>query len=173
MSLFLTATSFVVSLSQKEIMLMKQRVEEMEREAKKLRELQAAAEQAANSSEGGESSPMETEDDKTAIDGRSVYVGNVRLPSRVSYSDSLLILRWTMALHQKKSKPISRPVVLLIVSPSFATSSPDIRKGRSRFTLYDSPLSSSLSSDTPTWNFLNPSILMLHWLWITRCSVGG
>lgn len=58
-------------------MLMKQRVEEMEREAKKLRELQAAAEQAADSSEGGESGPMETEEDKAAIDGRSVYVGNV------------------------------------------------------------------------------------------------
>lgn len=58
---------------------MKQRVEEMEREAKKLRELQAAAEQAANGSEAGESSPMETEEDKAAIDGRSVYVGNVRL----------------------------------------------------------------------------------------------
>lgn len=56
---------------------MKQRVEEMEREAKKLRELQAAAEQAADPSEGGESVGMETEDEKAAIDGRSVYVGNV------------------------------------------------------------------------------------------------
>jgi len=64
----------------KEIMLMKQRVEEMEREAKKLRELQAAAEKAANGSEGGDSGPMEAEEDKTAIDSRSVYVGNVRLP---------------------------------------------------------------------------------------------
>ncbi|KAF5363659.1 hypothetical protein D9756_000851 [Leucocoprinus leucothites] len=60
-----------------EIMLMKQRVEEMEREAKKLRELQAAAEQAASGSEGGDGAPMETEEDKTAIDSRSVYVGNV------------------------------------------------------------------------------------------------
>lgn len=57
---------------------MKQRVEEMEREAKKLRELQAAAEQAASGSEGGDGAPMETEEDKTAIDSRSVYVGNVR-----------------------------------------------------------------------------------------------
>jgi polyadenylate-binding protein 2 len=57
---------------------MKQRVEEMEREAKKLRELQAAAEQASNgagSEDGG--GPMETEEDKAAADGRSIYVGNV------------------------------------------------------------------------------------------------
>ncbi|KAF9449898.1 RNA-binding domain-containing protein [Macrolepiota fuliginosa MF-IS2] len=58
-------------------MLMKQRVEEMEREAKKLRELQAAAEQAADGSEAGDSGPMDTEDEKNAIDGRSIYVGNV------------------------------------------------------------------------------------------------
>ena len=66
-----------MSISTQEIMLMKQRVEEMEREAKKLRELQAAAEQASNT--GGEDAgvPMETEEDKTAADGRSVYVGNV------------------------------------------------------------------------------------------------
>jgi len=63
----------------KEIMLMKQRVEEMEREAKKLRELQAAA--AANDNadggegEGGE--PMETDEDKSVADSRSVFVGNV------------------------------------------------------------------------------------------------
>ncbi|TFK56058.1 RNA-binding domain-containing protein [Heliocybe sulcata] len=63
----------------KEIQLMKQRVEEMEREAKKLRELQAAAEKAAAGSEGegGEGVPMETEEDKAAADSRSVYVGNV------------------------------------------------------------------------------------------------
>lgn len=64
---------------------MKQRVEEMEREAKKLRELQAAAEQATNGSEGGDSTPMETEDDKNAIDGRSVYVGNVMSAGRVTF----------------------------------------------------------------------------------------
>lgn len=56
---------------------MKQRVEEMEREAKKLRELQAAAEQENNSAEGENGVPMETEEDKTLSDGRSVYVGNV------------------------------------------------------------------------------------------------
>jgi polyadenylate-binding protein 2 len=59
---------------------MKQRVEEMEREAKKLRELQAAAESSATVEQvdGDEATPMETEDDKTAIDSRSVFVGNVR-----------------------------------------------------------------------------------------------
>jgi len=63
---------------------MKQRVEEMEREAKKLRELQAAAE-SVNGSTAAESDqgvPMETEEDKSIADGRSVFVGNVlQLPS--------------------------------------------------------------------------------------------
>ncbi|KAI9466746.1 hypothetical protein BJY52DRAFT_1201171 [Lactarius psammicola] len=63
----------------KEILLMKQRVEEMEREAKKLRELQAAAESSASveQAEGEEAMPMETEDEKALIDSRSVFVGNV------------------------------------------------------------------------------------------------
>ncbi|KAJ3534204.1 hypothetical protein NM688_g7170 [Phlebia brevispora] len=63
----------------KEILLMKQRVEEMEREANKLRELQAAAEK--NEHEGKEpgdaATPMDTEEDKSEADGRSIYVGNV------------------------------------------------------------------------------------------------
>ncbi|PPQ87100.1 hypothetical protein CVT24_012097 [Panaeolus cyanescens] len=59
-----------------EILLMKQRVAEMEREASKLRELQAAAaEQSAQSGDDG--SAVETEEDKAAADNRSVYVGNV------------------------------------------------------------------------------------------------
>jgi hypothetical protein len=63
-----------------EIFLMKQRVEEMEREAKKLRELQAAAESSSNveQADGDEAMPMETEDEKALIDSRSVFVGNVR-----------------------------------------------------------------------------------------------
>jgi polyadenylate-binding protein 2 len=58
---------------------MKQRVEEMEREAKKLRELQAAAESSTSveQPEGEEGSAMETEDEKASIDNRSVFVGNV------------------------------------------------------------------------------------------------
>ncbi|KAK0206289.1 hypothetical protein DFS33DRAFT_1452391 [Desarmillaria ectypa] len=60
----------------KEIMLMKQRVEEMEKEAMKLREMQAEAEKVNNDSlDAGV--PMETDEDKAAADSRSVYVGNV------------------------------------------------------------------------------------------------
>ncbi|KAG7097272.1 hypothetical protein E1B28_004638 [Marasmius oreades] len=59
-----------------EIMLMKQRVAEMEMEAKKLRELQAAAEV---NQKKEQPTPMETDEDKNenAADSRSVYVGNV------------------------------------------------------------------------------------------------
>lgn len=63
---------------------MKQRVEEMEKEAKKLRELQAAAEQASNTSGGEDGVPMETEEDKMVADGKSIYVGNVRHIMRLS-----------------------------------------------------------------------------------------
>ncbi|KAG6378487.1 polyadenylate-binding protein 2 [Boletus reticuloceps] len=63
----------------KEIQLMKQRVEEMEREAKKLRELQAAAESqsAAGGAAASQGVPMETEEERAVADGRSVFVGNV------------------------------------------------------------------------------------------------
>jgi len=54
---------------------MKQRVAEMEREAEKLRELQAAAE-SASTHDGSEGAAQE--EDKTALDDRSVFVGNVR-----------------------------------------------------------------------------------------------
>ena len=54
---------------------MKQRVEEMEREANKLRELQAAAEAATGEEDSG--MHVETEEDKNGADSRSVYVGNV------------------------------------------------------------------------------------------------
>lgn len=57
---------------------MKQRVEEMEREASKLRELQAAAEKQENgSAEGDASVPMETEEDRALADQRSIFIGNV------------------------------------------------------------------------------------------------
>jgi hypothetical protein len=59
---------------------MKQRVKEMEEEAAKLREMQAAAQ--AASDESAEAAPMETDEDRAAADGRSVYVGNVRPPSQ-------------------------------------------------------------------------------------------
>jgi len=58
-----------------EISLMKQRVAEMEREAEKLRELQAAAESASTPEGADGAAPLD--EDKPAIDGRSVFVGNV------------------------------------------------------------------------------------------------
>ncbi|KAJ3856940.1 translation protein SH3-like domain-containing protein [Lentinula lateritia] len=54
----------------KEILLMKQRVAEMEMEAKKLRELQAAAETGQQDA----SMPMDTEEDKAAADGRKRHL---------------------------------------------------------------------------------------------------
>ncbi|KAJ7667784.1 hypothetical protein DFH06DRAFT_1126503 [Mycena polygramma] len=71
----------------KEILLMKQRVAEMEKEAVKLRELQAAAAAESNTADG-EDTNMETEEDKTLADGRSVYVGNNQIHeiSQVDYS---------------------------------------------------------------------------------------
>ena len=69
---------------------MKQRVAEMEREAEKLRELQAAAESA--STPDGADGATPSEDDKTAIDGRSVFVGNVRPPLH-SFYDAIGLLR--------------------------------------------------------------------------------
>lgn len=59
---------------------MKQRVEEMEREANKLRELQAAAEQANNADSSEDTGmPIVTDEDKAASDSRSIYVGNVSI----------------------------------------------------------------------------------------------
>lgn len=55
---------------------MKKRVEEMEKEANKLREMQAEQEQANASMDTG--GPMETDEDKSAADIRSIYIGNVR-----------------------------------------------------------------------------------------------
>ena len=56
---------------------MKKRVEEMEAEAAKLRELQAAAEGPQDGT-GSNAEAMETDDDRQAADERSIYVGNVR-----------------------------------------------------------------------------------------------
>lgn len=57
---------------------MKQRVEEMEREANMLREMQAAAEKAERASTEAETStPMEMDEDQVAADSRSIYIGNV------------------------------------------------------------------------------------------------
>jgi len=70
---------------------MKQRVAEMEREAEKLRELQAAAESASTPEGADGTAPLEEE--KPAIDGRSVFVGNV-CPAFRKFYDAIERLRW-------------------------------------------------------------------------------
>lgn len=59
-----------------EIAMMKARVAEMEAEAAKLRELTAASEAATN--QGGEGDTQMSDEDREAVDNRSIYVGNVR-----------------------------------------------------------------------------------------------
>jgi hypothetical protein len=75
----------------KEIEAMKQRVAEMEAEAAKLRELTAAAEAANNQGGSGEGDVNMTDEDREAVDSRSIYVGNVRLllPLPSSFLSSL------------------------------------------------------------------------------------
>ena len=63
----------------------------MEREAEKLRELQAAAE-SASTPEGADGATP-SEEDKPAIDGRSVFVGNV-CPVFSIFFDAIAGLRW-------------------------------------------------------------------------------
>ncbi len=92
---------------------MKQRVEEMEREANKLRELQAAAEKQENGSEaGGEGSvAMETEDERAQADARSIFVGNVRSsPCSLSWAAwySSFAYRSTIRQLRKKYSSTSR-----------------------------------------------------------------
>jgi hypothetical protein len=116
---------------------MKQRVEEMEREAKKLRELQAAAESSTSMEqpEGEEGAAMETEDEKALIDSRSVFVGNVShtcphsvfpLPSpKHSCTPRLIIVR-----RPKTSRPTFKRVAPSTVSQSSVTNSQVIPKGK-------------------------------------------
>ena len=97
---------------------MKKRVEEMEAEAAKLRELQAAAEEPQDGT-GSNAEAMETDDDRHAADERSIYVGNVRkfhvFYSSVHVFNVFSILRWTTVLLLKRYKHISKPVELSIV----------------------------------------------------------
>lgn len=102
-----------------EIQLMKQRVEEMEREAKKLRELQAAAE--AQSTAGGAATnqgvPMETEEEKAVADSRSVFVGNVGLVIRCRFPlipSQMVVTRLITVQPQKKFRHISKLAELSI-----------------------------------------------------------
>jgi hypothetical protein len=67
---------------------MKQRVEEMEQEAKKLRELQEQAEQSASGTEEDPNSAMDTSEGKDISDSKSVYVGNVRFSCQFFFMTS-------------------------------------------------------------------------------------
>ena len=68
---------------------MKQRVEEMEREAKKLREMQAAAE--ANTGTDESEGRPESDEDKAASDIRSIYIGNVRFVLMITLHAHVLL----------------------------------------------------------------------------------
>lgn len=114
---------------------MKQRVEEMEREAKKLRELQAAAESSTSleQPEGEGGLPMETEDDKALIDSRSVFVGNVSHVHTVIHPPPpkyFCTYRLTIVRRPKISRPTFKPVELSTASPSSATNSQVTPKGK-------------------------------------------
>lgn len=65
-----------------EIIAMKARVAEMEKEAAMLRKMTAQAESEA---EQGSSGQGMTDDEKEAVDSRSIYVGNVRFFSYLSF----------------------------------------------------------------------------------------
>lgn len=123
---------------------MKQRVAEMEREAEKLRELQAAAESAT--SRDGSDGAAQPEEEKAAVDGRSVFVGNVRsiledfmtplhcavTAGADAFFSAFLVCRSIIVLLRRSCRHIFRRVARLIGLPSFATSLLAIQKGRSR-----------------------------------------
>jgi hypothetical protein len=117
-----------------EIQLMKERVAEMEREASKLRELQAAAESAnADSEMDGSGVPMETEEDKALIDGRSVYVGNVSTVCFVlafrSYQLAICTHRLITVLRRRRFKVTFRHAGRLTASQFFVINLLVIQKG--------------------------------------------
>jgi hypothetical protein len=114
---------------------MKQRVEEMEREAKKLRELQAAAESSTTleQQEGEEGVPMEeTEDEKAMIDSRSIFVGNVS--NTCSYFGPHLkpsaCYRSIIVRQLKISRPTFKHAVPSTASRSSVTNLPVTPKGK-------------------------------------------
>src|SRR6266403_690929 len=132
-SLVTTACCLTTILLQ-EILLMKQRVEEMEREAKKLRELQAAAESsnAVEHPEGEEGVPMETEDEKAMIDSRSIFVGNVS-DTYSNFGPHLTLhahYRSIILRQLKISRPTSKHAVPSTVSQSFVTNLQVTPKGK-------------------------------------------
>lgn len=116
-----------------ELAAMRARVAEMEAEAAKLRELTAASEAASSSGGGGDGTDVNMSDeDREAVDSRSIYVGNVRCLSRGS---SLLIPltlcfihRSTTTRRRKRSSSTLRRAAPSTASRSCSTSTP-VRKG--------------------------------------------
>ena len=104
-----------------EILAMKSRLEEIEREAEALRQMREAQEReakaiAAVAAPTSDENEMETEDAQAA-DERSVYVGNVSLVFSVRLvcimtKTPLLACRLTIARHPRKFKLTSNPVGL-------------------------------------------------------------
>jgi hypothetical protein len=82
---------------------MKARVAEMEQEADKLRQMQAAAESGGDTG----TDAMATDEDKAAADGRSVFVGNVSLFLSFLFL-AHWVYRWTMRLLRRKFRVTSK-----------------------------------------------------------------
>ena len=96
----------------KELAAMKKRVEEMEAEASKLREMHEAEQKDADGQEGSQGEAMETEDDRQAADSRSVYVGNVRAFCDFRLSEEVLTWFETGRLQRlTRGNPGALPVV--------------------------------------------------------------
>ncbi|KAJ7068067.1 hypothetical protein C8F01DRAFT_1017105 [Mycena amicta] len=99
---------------------MKQRVAEMEQEAIKLRELQAAA---AMETTGEEDTRMETEEEKNMADVRSIYVGNVDYGAtpeeiQVHFQACGTINRVTILCDKFTGHPKGHVPSLVLISPS-------------------------------------------------------
>lgn len=125
-----------------EIAAMRARVAEMEAEAAKLRELTAASEAAAHGGAGaraggdgadgagGEDVNM-SDEDRAAVDARSIYVGNVSSLSTVGrfcgQASDFRPARSTTARRRKRFSSTLRPAEPSTASPSSLTSSPDPR----------------------------------------------
>lgn len=96
-------------ISVQEILAMKSRLEEYEKEAAQLREMRDAQEREAKAIAAvagpADSSAMETEDDKQAADERSVYVGNV---SACAMNKNWTLVYCSLSLHRSTIAPLLR-----------------------------------------------------------------
>lgn len=103
-----------------EILAMKSRLEEIEKEAAALREMREAQEREAKAiaavAAQGSPTAMETDEDSHAVDERSVYVGNVGCLSVYTWIVLtilhlfLLFCRLIIVLHRRKFRLISKRV---------------------------------------------------------------